>query len=313
MNIFVEFSVKWVCFLKNFLKSIPKVNWGRDIRSLHLNFSVPQFPYWGKQFSPQMYCKYWTSYYTWYIKWAKSLKYIEQCLVHNEYFCCCSFIICFYLSSLFFFHCIIPRNFSSHLGHLRNSLPNLPLNYYYMSWPQFSKNKWTKANKKIIYSHHFSQISNIFWHKDAIKTLHPCCISWKSHRPNCQDSYTVFLQSQSTLTKEYLEFFFFNQWTETCPTQLTLHSYSLLCTFTNQSERLHNDQSGGKIPTNQDSVTWTNQTVRIWAPHLNKNGSIRAQGRYFLYISRLPIYLGGAHYEFWPEAVFPWFMNCSPE
>lgn len=51
----------------------------------------------------------------------------------------------------------------------------------------------------------------------------------------------------------------FNQWAQTCPVQLELHTYVLVWLFTDQSEQLHKDQSEGAIPTNQESAIWTNQ------------------------------------------------------
>lgn len=51
----------------------------------------------------------------------------------------------------------------------------------------------------------------------------------------------------------------FNQWAQTCPVQLELHTYILVWLFTDQSEQLHKDQSEGAIPTNQESAIWTNQ------------------------------------------------------
>lgn len=85
-----------------------------------------------------------------------------------------------------------------------------------------------------------------------------------------------------------------------------LCSYILICIITNQSGQLYNDQSECMILTSQDSVIWTNQTVQICIIHLHKNGPIRDQVRYFLYIIRSPIGLWGA--PFWfplGKAVFP--------
>lgn len=65
---------------------------------------------------------------------------------------------------------------------------------------------------------------------------------------------------------------------ETWPFQQDLHSYILICIFTDQSKKLHNDQSECVISTNQDSAHWTNQTVQIKIPHLHKSGPIRDQG-----------------------------------
>lgn len=41
------------------------------------------------------------------------------------------------------------------------------------------------------------------------------------------------------------------------------------------------------ILTNQDSASWTNQTVKIWSLHLHEDGPIRNQGR-DLSVSQLP-------------------------
>lgn len=65
---------------------------------------------------------------------------------------------------------------------------------------------------------------------------------------------------------------------ETWPFQQDLHSYISICIFTDQSKKLHNDQSECVISTNQDSAHWTNQTVQIKIPHLHKSGPIRDQG-----------------------------------
>lgn len=64
--------------------------------------------------------------------------------------------------------------------------------------------------------------------------------------------------------------------TETYLVQLELHIY------TDQSERLHNNQSELEKQTNQNSGIGTNPTVQIWIPHLHKDGLIRNQGGNFL-------------------------------
>lgn len=87
-----------------------------------------------------------------------------------------------------------------------------------------------------------------------------CCTSGKSHKLGRQDSsYTVFLPTKARLYKRLFGMYF-DQWAETSPIQSELHSYILICIFTDQSEWLHNDQLGHVIPTNQDIAIWTNQT-----------------------------------------------------
>lgn len=44
----------------------------------------------------------------------------------------------------------------------------------------------------------------------------------------------------------------------------------------------------GFILTNQDRAFWTNQTVRIWLPHLHEDRPIRNQGRDFLQYKSAP-------------------------
>lgn len=59
--------------------------------------------------------------------------------------------------------------------------------------------------------------------------------------------------------------------------------------------------------TNQDSAIRTNQTVQMWIPQLHKNGPTRNYGRNFLYKKWSLLCLGGAYFQFPPEAEFPQF------
>lgn len=75
----------------------------------------------------------------------------------------------------------------------------------------------------------------------------------------------MFLPSEPTLIKEFLESYFY-QWAETCSVQSELHSYILICTYTNQLEH----------------VKQTSQDSAIWIPHLLKNKQIENLGGNFL-------------------------------
>lgn len=133
--------------------------------------------------------------------------------------------------------------------------------------------------------------------------LSPPCISVKSYRLWCQASCTALLPSELNLIKEFLDLYF-SPWAESISVQLKPGSSILICIFTHQAEYLYNDHSGHIVPTSQDSVMWTNQTVKIWIPHLHRNGSIRDKGEHFLYINRPPLCLGGVYFWFPLKAAF---------
>lgn len=65
------------------------------------------------------------------------------------------------------------------------------------------------------------------------------------------------------------------------PIQSELHSYSLICIFTDQWEWLRNNQSGCEIPTNQNSDVWMDHIMQIWNSYLHRKGPIRVRGRNF--------------------------------
>ena len=75
----------------------------------------------------------------------------------------------------------------------------------------------------------------------------------------------VFLPSEPTLIKEFLESYFIQQeWDFPHP----IWAISPLAIFTNQSEWLHFDHL---------KECFLDQTVKIWSPHLHEDGPIRDQ------------------------------------
>ena len=76
----------------------------------------------------------------------------------------------------------------------------------------------------------------------------------------CQASCPVFALAEPTLMNEFLESYF-NQWAETCPVQLKLHSYILICIYIDQSKQLHYNQSDPMKLSNWDRQCYMDQTV----------------------------------------------------
>ena len=75
----------------------------------------------------------------------------------------------------------------------------------------------------------------------------------------------MLLLAESTLIKESLGLYTlaqpFNQWAETCPVQLKLHSYILICIYIDQSKQLHYNQSDPMKLSNWDRQCYMDQTV----------------------------------------------------